>query len=171
MNGGIDILHTRGGWKPNLVLVVPVSRNSEGDIDVRCRCTIQDEEYTAKIVPPLGGHVDPSLPEVFIPVERRFESALINFDQLRRRFPVYAELIHCKLRLSAIECPNGWYDLLLPIAHDYALRKTDSQTTLERSIDGWHKWWYQTNPSSNCEGLLPAIESTIDVIDKCICKL
>jgi hypothetical protein len=169
----VDLLYTRSGYKPKLVLVVPIKRDSNADIDVRQRCTISDEEYNTKFVSPLGGQIEPSLPEVFIPVEQRFESALINFDQLRRKYPIYGELIHCKLRLSVFECPNGWYDLLLPIANDYALRKTDSETIIEYAIDSWHKWWEQHVrdggiPSSSHEGLLPAIESTLHIIDACI---
>jgi len=171
MNTAIDILQTRTGFKPTLVLVVPISRSDGGDIHVRRRCTIPDEEYNAKFLSPMGGRIQPSLPEVFIPVEQRFESALLDFDQLRRKYPIYAELIHHKLRFSVFECPNGWYDLLLPIAHDYALRNTDSQNNLECAMDAWHAWWRQYSGGGGTPaGLVPAIESTLRTLDLYICK-
>jgi hypothetical protein len=166
----IDILHTRTGYKPKLVLVVPIAQTYQSDIAVRQRSTISDEEYNSKVVSPLGGPIEPSVAEIFIPVEHRFESALIDFDQLRRKYPVYAELIHHKLRLSTVECRNGWYDLLLPIAHDYALQKAQSQTSIDSAIDAWHAWWHQysgdgTSSPNTCAGLLPAIESSLHIVD------
>ena len=170
MVDSVDILRTRTGYKPDLVLVVPIPRNNhDNDIDVGCRSTISDEEYRKKSLSPLGSPIDPTLSEVFIPVERRFESALKDFDQLRRTYPVYADVVHHKLRLSAIECPNGWYDLLLPIAHDYALQNGCSEDVRENAMNAWHTWWAEFrkkgDPHSNdCQGLLPAIDSTINVL-------
>ena len=170
----VDILRTRNGYRPNLVLVVPIPRNNhDNSIGVRHRSTISDEEYNKKSMSPLGSPIDPSLTEVFIPVERRFESALINFEELRRTYPIYAELIHHKLRLSAVDCPNGWYDLLLPIVHDYAFRKTESQKVLECAVDAWHEWWGKYSRrrggvSDHYQGLLPLIESTIRVVDRIV---
>ena len=176
MDDKVDILRTRTGYKPNLVLVVPIPRNNlDNDIDVRHRSTISDEEYSKKSMSPLGAPINPSLTEVFIPVERRFESALINFEELRRTYPIYAELIHHKLRLSAVDCPNGWYDLLLPIVHDYTLRKTKVQKVLDSAVDSWHEWWEKISQSrgavpDHCQGLLPLIESTIRIVDASVSR-
>ena len=170
MVDSVDILRTRTGYKPDLVLVVPIPRNNHhNDIDVRRRSTISDEEYRKKLLSPLGSPIDPTLSEVFIPVERRFESALRNFDQLRRRYPIYAEVVHHKLRLSAIDCPNGWYDLLLPIAHDYTLQNSCSENVLEYAMNAWHAWWAEFSSksgslSNDCQGLLPAIDSTLNLL-------
>ena len=161
----VDILCTRGGYKPTLVLVVPVASWAEKDAAVRCRCTIPDDEYQKKMVSPLGGVVDPSLGEVFIPVEQRFESALLDFDELKRKYPLYADLIHHELRLSPISCPNGWYDLLLPIAHDYAVRKTKTQRAAEQLVDIWHEWWRDHKREIPCAGLLPVIDSMMKALD------
>lgn len=182
----LDVLETRSGTHPRYVLTIPT--NNHQQCSIKRRSQIPDEEWNRKkinsalgdaviVAPPAGQQEE----ELYVPVERRFDSVALAWHLIYFSYPVYAEWIHHKLRRPLIECPDGWYSLLRPIADNHSKMKARyilSSTSpgvlcwddvVSAAVASWETWfntegklWEKGQPDM---GFFAAFRKTITVVE------
>jgi len=182
MADNLDVMQTRSGAHPTFVLVVPTSSMTyyQSAIDIVTRDSITYDEWMQKQQSSNGFPMESSLGIVYLPIERRFNSVAYHWKWLNYRYPIYAEIIHYRLRLPTIESVNGWYDFLSDIAwhHSKAYarsRRMNAPVAWEEAINQamatWCRWWDRYGKKMEIDSIDYmnstfdfAIECTIDIV-------